>query len=57
VWEEDKTRNSSPAGRWDGGGWEMELGGCILGMLWEGGASLARGNLAPKEELRIQIHR
>lgn len=53
MWEQDRTRNSSPAGRWDGG--EEEMVAVILGTLWEGRASLEKGHLAPEEELRTQI--
>lgn len=53
MWEQDRARNWSPAGRWDGG--EGEMVAAISGMLGEERTSLGKGSLAPEEELRTQI--
>lgn len=53
MWEQDRTRNWSPAGRWDDG--EREMVAAISGMLGEERTLLGKGSLAPEEELRTQI--
>lgn len=46
MWEQDRARNWSPAGRWDGG--EGKMVAAISGMLGQERTSLGKGSLAPE---------